>query len=94
MAQPPGRTTTPTQALIICAAAWAVPGAGHFWLGQVQKGLSLLVLLTVLFTLGLWIEGRLFPFDFTDPRNFEYAMTLRNLETLIILDMLLRNVMY
>lgn len=53
--------------MIICAAAWAVPGAGHFWLGQVQKGLSLLVLLTVLFSLGLWIEGRLFPFDFTDP---------------------------
>jgi hypothetical protein len=67
MAQPSGRTTTTTQALIICAAAWAVPGAGHFWLGQVQKGLSLLVLLTVLFSLGLWIEGRLFPFDFTDP---------------------------
>jgi hypothetical protein len=67
MAQPSGRTITPSHALIICAAAWAVPGAGHFWLGRVQKGLSLLVLLTVLFTLGLWIEGRLFPFDFTDP---------------------------
>lgn len=52
---------------MICAAAWAVPGAGHLWLGRVQKGVSLLVLLTVMFVLGLWIEGRLFPFDFTDP---------------------------
>jgi hypothetical protein len=33
----------------------------------VQKGVSLLVLLTVMFSLGLWIEGRLFPFEFADP---------------------------
>jgi hypothetical protein len=67
MAQPPGRATPPAHPLIICAAAWAVPGAGHVWLGRVQKGVSLLVLLTVMFALGLWIEGRLFPFEFVDP---------------------------
>ena len=39
----------------------AVPGAGHPWLGRAQKGASLLVLLTVMFAFGLWIEGRLFP---------------------------------
>jgi uncharacterized protein (DUF697 family) len=44
-----------------------VPGAGHLWLGRAQKGASLLVLLTVMFAFGLWIEGRLFPFEFTDP---------------------------
>jgi hypothetical protein len=61
------RSAPPAHALIICAAAWAVPGAGHLWLGRAQKGLALLVLLTVMFTFGLWIEGRLFPFEFADP---------------------------
>jgi len=32
-----------------------------------QKGLTLLVLLPVMFAIGLWIEGRIFPFDFSDP---------------------------
>ena len=27
----------------------------------------MLVILTVMFGLGLWIEGRLFPFEFSDP---------------------------
>ena len=52
---------------MICAAAWAVPGAGHLWQGRTQKGLTLLVLLPVMFAIGLWIEGRIFPFDFSDP---------------------------
>ena len=67
MSSPAGRVSPPTQTLIICAAAWAVPGAGHLWLGRAQKGISLLVLLTVMFAFGLWIEGRLFPFEFADP---------------------------
>lgn len=67
MAPPAARSTSPAQVLIICAAAWAVPGAGHLWLGRAQKGASLLVLLTVMFAFGLWIEGRLFPFEFADP---------------------------
>jgi hypothetical protein len=61
------RSATPAQALMICTAAWAVPGAGHLWLGRAQKGVSLLVLLTLMFAFGLWIEGRLFPFEFADP---------------------------
>lgn len=32
--------------------------------------------------------------DFTDPRNFQYAMTIRNLEALQVLDIILRQVMY
>jgi hypothetical protein len=61
------RSAPPAQALMICAAAWAVPGAGHMWLGRAQKGVSLLVLLTLMFGFGLWLEGRLFPFEFADP---------------------------
>ena len=52
---------------VICAAAWAVPGAGHLWLGRRQKGVTFLVTLTVMFGLGLWLEGRLFPIQFTEP---------------------------
>ncbi len=52
---------------LICAAAWAVPGAGHLWLGRVQKGVIFLIALPLMFTTGLWLEGRLFPFELTQP---------------------------
>ena len=43
--------------------AWAIPGAGHLWLGRRQKGLIFLVTLLSMFLFGLWLEGRLFPFE-------------------------------
>jgi hypothetical protein len=52
---------------LVCAAAWAVPGAGHLWLGRAQKGLIFLVALPSMFATGLWLEGRLFPFEMTQP---------------------------
>jgi len=62
-----GRGPASANPYVICAAAWAVPGAGHLWLGRYQKGLTLLVLLPLMFACGLWIEGRLFPFQITEP---------------------------
>jgi hypothetical protein len=56
-----------TNPYLICAAAWAVPGAGHLWLGRVQKGLIFLVALPLMFATGLWLEGRLFPFALEQP---------------------------
>jgi hypothetical protein len=53
--------------VLLCLAAWAIPGAGHLWLGRRSKGLVFLVALPVLFALGLALRGRLAPFDFTDP---------------------------
>jgi hypothetical protein len=53
--------------VLLCVAAWAVPGAGHLWLGRRQKGLVFLVALSLMFTLGLLLHGRLFPFDLSDP---------------------------
>jgi hypothetical protein len=50
---------------LICAAAWLVPGLGHFWLGRRQKGVVFLVALTLMFVFGLWLEGALFPFQIT-----------------------------
>jgi hypothetical protein len=52
---------------LVCAAAWAIPGAGHLWLGRAQKGVIFLVALPLMFAIGLWLEGRLFPFEVTQP---------------------------
>jgi hypothetical protein len=52
---------------LICAAAWAIPGGGHLWLGRRQKGLTFLVALPLMFAFGLWLEGRLFPFEVRQP---------------------------
>ena len=51
----------------MCAASWAIPGAGHVLQGRLEKGLILFVMLTAMFAAGLWLEGRIFPFDFTQP---------------------------
>lgn len=59
--------TQSTNTYLICAAAWLVPGAGHLWLGRRQKGITFLVTLTLMFLCGLWLEGRLFPFQPTQP---------------------------
>jgi ABC-type microcin C transport system permease subunit YejE len=48
-------------------ASWAIPGAGHLWLGRRIKGLILLVALPAMFAIGLAIQGRLFPFDMSEP---------------------------
>lgn len=51
----------------LCLAAWAVPGAGHFWLGRVQKAAVFFVALTTLFVSGILLQGRLFPFELNEP---------------------------
>ena len=61
------RAAAASNTYLICVAAWLVPGAGHLWLGRTQKGLTFLVTLTAMFVFGLWIEGRLFPFQFSEP---------------------------
>lgn len=62
-AAPRGRTTNH---FLVCALSWAVPGAAHLWLGH-RKGLVFLVVLPVMFALGLALEGRIFPFDVSQP---------------------------
>ena len=70
--------TTPApdtgRALTAMALAWAMPGAGHLWLGRRQKGLVFLLVLPVMFGLGLWLEGALAPFDATQPLVFLAAL--------------------
>jgi hypothetical protein len=53
--------------VLLCLAGWAIPGAAHIWLGQRTKGLVFLIVLPVMFCIGLGIDGRLFPFDISEP---------------------------
>jgi hypothetical protein len=61
------RTQTASSPYLICAVAWFIPGAGHLWLGRRQKGVIFLLALSLMFACGLWLEGRLFPFEVTQP---------------------------
>ena len=53
--------------VLLCVAAWAIPGAGHLWLGRRNKGIVLLIALPLMFAIGLALRGRLLPFDLSDP---------------------------
>jgi hypothetical protein len=61
-----GEKTQSGGLVLLCLASWAIPGAGHLWLGRRAKGLILLVALPLMFALGIAIHGRLFPFDTSD----------------------------
>ena len=44
-----------------------MPGAGHIWQGRSQKGIVFLIAIPLMFAVGLWLNGRLFPFEITQP---------------------------
>ena len=52
--------------VLTCAAGLLVPGLGHLWLGR-RKGLIFLVVLPLMFAFGLFLEGRIFPVEFSQP---------------------------
>ena len=60
----PRRRTT--NHYLVCALSWAVPGAAHLWLGH-RKGVIFLIVLPLMFVLGLALQGRIFPFDLSQP---------------------------
>jgi hypothetical protein len=59
--------TQSSSLVLLCVASWAIPGAGHLWLGRRRKGLILLVALPLMFAIGLTVHGRLFPFEISEP---------------------------
>ena len=59
--------TQSSSLVLLCVASWAIPGAGHFWLGRKSKGLILMVALPIMFAIGLALRGRLFPFEVSEP---------------------------
>jgi hypothetical protein len=52
--------------VLLCLAAWAIPGIGHLWLGRRAKGLVFLIALPLMFAVGLALQGRIFSFDASD----------------------------
>jgi hypothetical protein len=57
-------TINPT---LISIAALLIPGAGHLWQGRTQKGIVFLIAIPLMFAVGLWLNGRLFPFELSQP---------------------------
>ena len=64
----PQKSETPVKPLwLIYLVGWLVPGGGHLWLGRWSKGLVFVVMLPAMFVIGLALEGRLFPFEPSEP---------------------------
>ena len=57
-------TINPT---LISIVALLLPGAGHLWQGRTQKGVVFLIMIPLMFATGLWLNGRLFPFELAQP---------------------------
>lgn len=53
--------------MLVCVAAWLIPGAGHLWAGRRFKGLVFLLTLPAMFVIGLALQGRIFPFEPSQP---------------------------
>ena len=60
-------TAEPAALVLVSLVSWLVPGAGHLWFGRRQKGIIFLVALPLMFLTGVWLQGRIFPFDFSEP---------------------------
>jgi len=72
-------TAEPGWLALVCGLAWLIPGAGHLVLGRRQKGLIFLIALPLMFAVGLWLEGRLFPLEMSDPLVFLGAIANRGI---------------
>jgi TM2 domain-containing membrane protein YozV len=49
-----------TRAVISMILAWAIPGAGHFYLGRRGRALAFFAIIVCLFVIGLAIDGSLY----------------------------------
>ena len=78
-AERPRAAAEPWRLALVCVLGWLVPGAGHFLQGRRDKALVFLVTLPLMFAFGLWLQGRLFPFELSDPLVFLGAIADRGL---------------
>lgn len=78
-AERPRAAAEPGRLTLVCVLAWLMPGAGHLLQGRRQKGLILLIALPAMFAVGLWLEGRLFPLELSDPLVFLGAIANRGI---------------
>lgn len=59
-----GRAGSAALALIL---AWLIPGAGHLYLGRRLKGFTFLIVLPLMFLIGVWLHGRVYAPDLSQP---------------------------
>src|SRR5580765_5749874 len=78
-AERPRAAAEPARLAVVCILAWLVPGAGHLLQGRRRKGLVFLIALPLMFVAGLWLQGRLFPLEFSDPLVFLGAIADRGI---------------
>jgi hypothetical protein len=78
-AERPRAAAEPWRLILVCALAWLVPGAGHLLQGRRDKGLVFLVTLPLMFVFGLWLQGRIFPLEWSDPLVFLGAIADRGI---------------
>ena len=78
-AERPRAGAEPGVLALVVLLAWLVPGAGHLWQGRRQKGLIFLVALPLMFLIGLWLHGRLFPLEMSEPLVFLGAIADRGI---------------
>lgn len=69
----------PGRLAFVCILSWLVPGAGHLLQGRRDKGLVFLVIVPLMFGIGLWLQGRLFPLEWSDPLVFLGAIADRGI---------------
>jgi len=74
----PRAAAEPWRLVLVCVLAWLIPGAGHLLQGRRDKGLVFLVTLPLMFGFGLWLQGRIFPFE-SDPLVFLGAIADRGI---------------
>jgi hypothetical protein len=79
VAERPRAAAEPGRLALVSIIAWLVPGAGHLLQGRRTKGLVFLLALPVMFAVGLWLEGRLFPLELSDPLVFLGAIANRGI---------------
>ena len=54
-------------ALVSCALAWLLPGAGHFYLGRRRRSLAFLGIVLATYLFGLGLDGRAYLADREHP---------------------------
>jgi hypothetical protein len=78
-AERPRAAVEPGRLALVGILAWLIPGAGHLLVGRRAKGLVFLAMLPLMFVTGLWLQGRLFPLEFSDPLVFLGAIANRGI---------------
>ena len=48
------------RSVVAMILAYLIPGAGHIYLGRRARGLTFFAIVTILFLLGLWLDGVLY----------------------------------